>query len=131
MMKEKKNTRNKWLHLRLTEEEYRQLNKAFVTTTERKLSDYSRKILLGKPMIGSYRNLTTEALVTEFAQLIKTLNGIGNNFNQVVHKLHTLNHLKELTALFTAYEMDRRTLLKEIQEMKDFMNKCAGQWLQS
>ncbi|WP_233164707.1 plasmid mobilization relaxosome protein MobC [Pedobacter sp. ASV28] len=130
-MKEKKNNRNKWLHLRLTEEEYTQLNKAFASTTERKLSDYSRKILLGRPMIGGYRNLTTDALVTEFAQLIKTLNGIGNNFNQVVHKLHTLRHDKEFSALFTAYEMDKRKLLKEVQDMRDFMNKCAGQWLQS
>lgn len=130
-MKDKKNNRNKWLHLRLTEGEYQQLDKLFATTTERKLSSYCRKILLGKPMIGGYRNLTTEALVAEFSQLIKTLNGIGNNFNQVVHKLHTLGNDREFKALFSAYETDKRRLLEEVTEMKDFMNKCAGQWLQS
>lgn len=130
-MKEKKNNRNKWLHLRLNQEEYLKLNEALAGTTELKLSSYCRKILLGKPMIGAYRNMTTEALVTEFSQLIKTLNGIGNNFNQVVHKLHTLGHDKDFRALFEAYEMDRQKLLKEVQDMRDFMNKCAGQWLQS
>lgn len=130
-MRDKKNNRNKWLHLRLTDDELQLLTKAFTGTTERKLSDYSRKILLGKPMIKGYRNLSSDALIQEFSLLIKTLNGIANNYNQAVHKLHTLRQHHEFKTWFVTHEMDKRKLLQDVQYIKDFINKNASIWLQS
>ncbi|SIN77210.1 hypothetical protein SAMN04488055_1254 [Chitinophaga niabensis] len=126
----KKENKNKWLHLRLSETEYNQLQTAFKKTTERKISVYSRKILLGKAMIKGTRNLSVESLITEFSKLQKDLNGIGNNFNQAVHKLHTLQHPEQFQKWLTIYELDRRKLLKDIETMKDFMNQTASTWLQ-
>jgi len=130
-MNDKKNNRNRWLHLRLTEEEYQQLHKFFATTTELKLSSYCRKVLLGKPMTKGYRNLSLEAQIHEFSGLIKVLNGIANNFNQAVHKLHMQRLPEEFKHWLVSYEMDKRRLLKAIEDMRELMNKQAAEWLQS
>lgn len=130
-MKETKNNKTKWLHLRLSEQEYNQLQKAFSKTTEKKLSAYSRNILLGIPMIKGYRNLTVEAQMTEFSRLIKELNGVTNNFNQAIHKLHTLHRLAEFSSWLIAYEKDRKIVMNDIHEIREFINVNAALWLQS
>lgn len=55
-MSEENNNRTKWLHLRLKPDEYKKINRQFSKTTCRKLSDYARKMLLGKPMIATSRD---------------------------------------------------------------------------
>ncbi|MET4545666.1 hypothetical protein ABIE26_002984 [Pedobacter africanus] len=125
-----KENKNKWVHVRLSEAERRQLQENFSRTTERKISTYARNILLGKPMIKGVRNLTGEAYFRSFSQLLKDLNGAANNFNQAVHKLHTLRQLDQYKPWLVAYEADKRKLMKDIEELKDFINKTAAQWLQ-
>jgi hypothetical protein len=129
-MKESKSIKNKWLHLRLSQDEYLLIEKAFSKTTEKKLSKYARHILLGKPMIAGYRNLSAEALITEFAALLKTVNGIANNYNQTVHKLHTLDHVPQVKLWLESNRNSGEMLLKSIREIKDMMNKITVQWLQ-
>jgi hypothetical protein len=125
------NAKTKWLHLRLSEAEHAQLTRQFSKTTERKISSYARKILLGKPLIGGYRNLTTEGLITEFSNLIKVLNGIANNYNQAIHVLHTLKRSSEFSRWFLRYESDRNKLMFEVKAMRDFMDEKAEIWLRS
>jgi hypothetical protein len=129
-MKESNNIRNKWLHLRLSEAEYLQLEKAFSRTTEKMLSKYARSILLGKPMIAGYRNLSSESLIAEFTVLLKTVNGIANNYNQSVHKLHTFDHVPQIKTWLESNRNSGQELLTGIREVKDMMNKIAAQWLQ-
>lgn len=130
-MKEKKNNRNKWLHVRLTEDEYQQLQHQFSKTTERKISAYSRNILLGKPMIKGVRNLTSEALMQEFSRLRKDLNGTANNYNQAVHQLHLIRNREQYKSWLETYETGRLKLLQDIACIKDFINKSGAIWLQS
>lgn len=124
------NIKNKWLHLRLSEDEYNQLQQAFSKTTERKISKYARNILLGKPVISEYRNLSAEDLLREFSILNKTLNGIANNYNQVVHKLHMLDHIPEVKRWLTASEPQGKMLFQNIEEIKDHLKKSTVKWLQ-
>lgn len=130
-MKKTPNAKTKWLHLRLSEAEYAQLQKQFSKTTERKISCYARKILLGKPLIAGYRDLTTEALIAEFTLLIKDLNGIANNYNQAVHVLHTLKRSSEFLKWFIRYESDRTRLLDNVKSIRDYINAKSEIWLQS
>lgn len=125
-----KENRNKWLHLRLTEAEYKLLHTRFSGTTERKISTYARNILLGRPMIKGVRNLSAEALIQPFAQLLKDLNGLANNYNQAVHTLHVLQRQSEYKNWLVSYEMDRRKLLKDVADIRDFIHKNAASWLQ-
>ena len=130
MMREQKNNRTQWLHLRLKPEEYDKLHKAFKKTTCRKISDYSRKVLLGKPLIATYRNQSLDDFMTEMMQLRTELNSIGNNVNQAVKKLHTLQQIPEFRSWILTYEWEKRTLFKKVDEIKARINKIADQWLQ-
>ena len=129
-MNDKENNRSKWLHLRLKPQEYTQLHKQFRKTTCRKLSDYTRKILLGKPVVSSYRNQSLDDFMAEMILLRKELSQAGNNFNQAVKKLHSLSQISEFKSWLIAYESDRQSLLGKVDEIKTRINKIADQWLQ-
>lgn len=129
-MSEQNNNRTKWLHLRLKPEEYAKIHKQFSKTTCRKISDYSRKILLDKPITATYRNQSLDDFMTEVMQLRSELNSIGNNFNQAVKKLHTLQQIAEFRSWIISYELEKQTLLNKIEEIKNRINKIADQWLQ-
>jgi uncharacterized protein YbgA (DUF1722 family) len=130
VMKEEKNNRKKWLHLRLTKDEYDRILGNFSKTTERNLSDYARKMLLQKPVTGSYRNRSLDELMTLLMPLRKDLNGIANNFNQAVHKLHTLDQTREFKQWVLTYETQKNALLKQVETVKNFMDKIDDKWLQ-
>ncbi|MFX1707166.1 plasmid mobilization relaxosome protein MobC [Chitinophaga sp. CC14] len=127
----KSETKSKWLHLRLSEADYKQLHTEFSKTTERKISTYSRKILLSKPMIAGYRNHTADVLMIEFSKLIKDLNGVANNFNQAVHVLHTLKHHSQFAKWLAAYQSAQNLLLTDIRSIREFIHKTASVWSQS
>jgi len=125
----KKERREQWLHLRLTDQEKIQIHKAFLKTTQRRISDYARNILLGKPMIATYRNASMDEMMTELIALRKDLNGLANNFNQTVHKLHTLDNGSSLEGLLTRYEKQRKVLFEKVENMRVMMNKIGKEWL--
>lgn len=127
---EQENNKTEWLHLRLTSDEKSKINKAFKKTTCRKLSDYARKILLSKPVVATYRNQSLDDLMTELIKLRSELNAIGNNFNQVVRKLHMLNEKAELQTWIIRYEADNERLLAHLQSIENHINKMADIWLQ-
>ncbi|HZH96205.1 MAG TPA: plasmid mobilization relaxosome protein MobC [Flavisolibacter sp.] len=129
-MSEQNNNRTKWLHLRLKPEEYDKLHKAFKKTTCRKISEYSRKILLGKPLIKNYRNQSLDDFMTEMMQLRNELESVGNNVNQAVKKLHTLQQIPEFKSWIMTYELEKETLFNKVEEIKNRINKIADQWLQ-
>jgi hypothetical protein len=129
-MSEQNNNRTKWLHLRLKPDEYTKLHKQFKKTTCRKLSDYARKILLGKPVVATYRNQSLDDFMTEMIHLRSELNSIGNNFNQAVKKLHTLQQISEFRSWIITHELEKKILSNKVAEIKNHINKIADQWLQ-
>jgi hypothetical protein len=131
MMEEKNNNRTKWIHLRLTTDEYQKICKKFNQSTCRKLSDYLRHILFDKPIKTTYRNQSLDDMTSEMMLLYKELNAIGNNFNQVVKKLHTLQQIPEFRNWIISYELDKKILFNKIEETKKYVQKMAEKWLQS
>jgi len=127
---EQENNKTEWLHLRLTFDEKSKIEKAFKKTTCRKLSDYARKILLGKPVVATYRNQSLDDLMAELIKLRSELNAIGNNFNQAVRKLHLLNQTGQLQTWIIRYEADNERLLQSTQSIERLINKMADLWLQ-
>ncbi len=132
VMNEQNDNRTKWLHLRLNPEEYAKLHKQFSKTTCRKLSDYSRKILLGKPITATHRNQSLDDFMAEMMQLRSELNSIGNNFNQAVKKLHSLQQITEFKSWLITYELEKQTLLtrwmkSKIVSIKSLINGCSNQ----
>ncbi|WP_317130489.1 plasmid mobilization protein [Flavobacterium pectinovorum] len=131
MMEEENKNRTRWLHLRLTSAEYEILQKQFGKSTCRKLSEYARKNLLQKPVVLKYRNESLDELMSELILLKKDLNGIGNNFNQAVKKLHTLVQTSEFKHWIMVYEIEKKVLFNSINQIKKHIENLSEKWLQS
>ena len=130
MKKEAKKVRSKWLTIRLSEEEEKRLNHFFEKTTSGSLSEYARDALLHEPVIILYRNQSADEFLAEMIQLKNELNAIGKNFNQVVHKLHTLDHVPEIKTWAILNEAGKKNFMKKAEEIKEKLNQIYEQWLQ-
>lgn len=122
--------RNKWLHVRLTLQEYEKIQTAFGQTVQDSLSDYARKLLLKKPVIGRYKDTGMQELLAELTALRRDLHGIATNYNQLVKKINSTagNELK-------VHLSEGKNLKQEIEDsLKSvtlFINQTAAKWLQS
>lgn len=130
MMEEKKTNRTKWLHVRLTPEEYKIVTVFYIRSTCRKLSEYARLQLLKKPVIGKYRNQSQDELMNEIIALRTELNAVGNNFNQSVKRLHTLTDFSEFKQWIIRYELDKNAIASKLENIKKSIQKIGELWLQ-
>jgi hypothetical protein len=128
-MKEKNTNRTRWLHLRLTPDEMKLLKDRFDKSICPKLSDYARKNLLGKPVVLKYRNQSVDDLVLEISRLRTELNAVGNNYNQAIKKLHSLNQISEFQSWILCSQEDNNKLLESIETIKISMIKLIEKWL--
>ena|SRR6266542_3011527 len=129
-MKETKMVRSKWLTIRLNEDEEKKLNNLYSKTTSNGLSEYARDVLLKEPVNVLYRSQTADEFLAEMILLKNELNAIGKNFNQLVHKLHTLDHVPEIKAWALLNESSKKILMKKVEEIKNKVNEIYQQWLQ-
>jgi hypothetical protein len=129
-MKEKKPLRDRWLTIRLSKEEEADLLKLSRTTTCRSLSEYGRSVLLQEPVTVRYRNASADDFLEEMVLLKKELNAIGNNFNQAVHRLHTLDKIEEIKLWLLMSESGRAVLLKKTDEILKKVSQIGAAWLQ-
>ncbi len=81
-------------------------------------------------MVIKYRNQSADDFLSAIIPLINELNAIGNNFNQAVKKLHTLNQIPEFKIWLMSYEEDRKKLLQKTDEIKIKVNQIFERWSQ-
>lgn len=129
-MKERKPHRNRWLTIRLSKEEEDSLLKFSRKTTCRSLSEYGRSVLLKEPVVVRFRNGSADDFLEEMVGLKKELNAIGNNFNQAVHRLHTLNEIPDVKLWILMSESQRVTLLKKTDDLLQKLTQIHALWLQ-
>ncbi len=130
-MEDKNSSRNRWLHIRLTKEEFDFIDKNFKASACRKRSDFVRRNLLRKPIVMRYRNESLDNLLQELIQLRTQLNFMGNNFNQSVKKLHTLFEISDFRIWILAFDSDRNKYFSLVEEIKKHIENLAQKWLQS
>ena len=130
-MEEKNSSRNRWLHIRLTKEEFDFIDKNFKASACRKRSDFVRRNLLRKPIVLKYRNESLDKLLQELIQLRTQLNFMGNNFNQSVKKLHTLFEIADFRIWILGFDSDRNKYFSLVEEIKKHIENLAQKWLQS
>lgn len=128
-MKNQQFNRIKWIHLRLTLTEYKELHTKFSRTTCRSLSQFIRSALLDRPLVATYRNASQDDVLGAMAALTGELNSIGNNINQTVKRLHTLQE-GEFISWTARYVSESEQLLTKITEVKALLNTMAERWLQ-
>ena len=129
-MKEMSQIRSKCLTVRFTEEERKRLNKLRNKAQCNSLSEYARDVLLKEPVTIKYRNQTADEFLEEMIVLKKELNAIGNNFNQAVHKLHTLDRDAQIKAWAVLNEATKNLFMRKVEEIKEKMNQIYEQWSQ-
>lgn len=129
-MTEDNSNRDQWLHVRITEQEKASIMAQFKATTEPKLSAYVRKIVLGKPMIKTVRDVGLAELLGIIVKCQKDLNGLANNFNQAIKKLHTYKDDPGIQAAVLTLKMDEKAVMKAIEELRLLVDKTQEKWLQ-
>lgn len=129
-MKEEKTNRTRLVSLRLTTKEYQTIWAKCKTTTCRKLSEYIRRVLLEKKLTLFTRNQSMDDFMAELIQLRNELNAIGNNYNQVVKKLHLIQTMPELKAWFLLNESAKVSMAKKVNEIKSRINEFSDKWSQ-
>ncbi len=130
MRKQENEVRNKMVVVRMNNSEFEKVENLRKKTTERYLSSYIRKLSLEKPVIVKYRNQSADDFLKEMLGLKKELNGIGNNFNQAVHKLHLLDKIPDFRVWVNQYDGLQKSLLSKVEEIKLKVSQLYEQWLQ-
>ena len=130
-MSDKKTNRTELLQMRLTATELEAIQQKFSKSTCRKMSDYTRKVLLEKPVTMNIRNQSLDDFMNELIVLRTELNSVGNNFNQAVKWLHTLHKIEEFKSWLMLYEITRKALLEKTEIIKSKIAQINDQWLQS
>jgi len=117
-----------WISFRVKPEEYNKIHNYFSQTTCRKLSEYARNVLLQKPVVVKYRNQSADSFLAEMIGLKKELNAIGNNYNQAVKKLHTLDHVPEVNAWVTTNKITHELYFQKTVEIFEKLNQIHRLW---
>ena len=121
-MKEESKTPG-WISLRVKPQEYEIIYRNYKATTCNKLSKYVRNILLNKPVIIQYQDQASREILSALNQISRELSAVGNNLNQTVHKLHTLDHIPEIKAWVTITENTRQNLVSKMEEVRQSLNQ--------
>jgi uncharacterized membrane protein YgaE (UPF0421/DUF939 family) len=130
MKKKEEEVRSKMVVVRMNEKEFSDLEKYKAKSTEKTVSNYLRKVALHRPITVIYRNGTADDFLSEMILLKKELNAIGNNFNQAVHKLHTLDRIPEFRNWIQHYETVHHQFLQKADQIIARGNQIYQIWLQ-
>ena len=128
-MEKSTSVRKKWLTIRMNDEEYAEVVRLWKLTMCRQLSEYARNVVLQQPVYVKYRNESLDAYRNEIVALRKEFKAVGFNFNQVVHKLHTLQEIPEFRAWMLINEKHKELLFSKIKAIQDRINENYEQWL--
>lgn len=120
--------RTKRLILRLKPDEYEKIEKRRQKSMCRSMSEYSRSVLLKKPVIFTYRNRSMDDVLEELIQIRNELNYIGINFNQAVHKLNSVMGMPDSELWQAALVVLRDQLEPSIREIKEKMDDYSEIW---
>src|ERR1700726_4173289 len=108
-MNEQKVEQKEWISFRIKPNEYDKVYELFHRTTCRNLSEYARMVLLKDPITIKYRNQSADHFLDEMILLKNELSAIGNNFNQAVKRLHTLDSVQQMKSWLLVYESTYRS----------------------
>jgi hypothetical protein len=118
---ENKSERQKWLHLRVTDDEYNKLQTAYKGTTCRILSTYLRGVLFRQPIMVYYRNRIADEFATVAVQLKNEMKAIGTNFNQVVKKVNASQNFDELGSYLFDLQMMYLDIHQKVKQIGEKM----------
>lgn len=130
MMEDKSQNRSRIIGIRLTISEFNKLERLWQESTCRKLSEYARTALLGKPIVRYCRNKSLDESMIMLIQLRNELNAVGVNLNQAVKKLHALPSHSDINSWVFNQQLQNKVLSNKLKEIKGLIQKMGEAWLQ-
>lgn len=130
MQKKEKINRTRKLTVRFTEGEYNKVALSFKNTTKRKLSEYVRYVLLEKPVTVYTRDMSLDEIILILTGFKSELSAIGNNFNQAVKRLHTMDRMEEIKAWAERNEKSKELFMQKTEEINQKISQLVRQWWQ-
>lgn len=124
------NVRSRIITLRMNDEEFQTMLRLRKKTTEYTNSNYLRKLALHKPVTVKTRNVSLDELAAEIIRMRKEFNFIGHNFNQAVHKLHTLDKIPEFRHWAERYDQTRIHIQTLAEQTFTELIRRTQSWLQ-
>lgn len=129
MVKIDENTRDKWLHIRLTDQELLTIKANFQKSVYENLSEFARRMLLQKPIVGRYRDTGVQELLKELVSLKRDLHGLATNYNQLAKKMNTASDLEINTHRNQVIGMDVK-IAESLNSVRRFIDQTTAKWLQ-
>lgn len=129
-MPKKEVHRTKWVNIRLTPDEFKVISDRFQKSTFRKVSEYTREVLLARKIQVVYRDQSMDDILEELIQLRKELNYAGINFNQAVKKLNSVSEMPEAHLWQSMLTVSRDQLEPAIKEIKERIHLYSDIWSQ-
>jgi len=129
-MKEKKESKTLTFKIRFSESELKKIKSGYSNSTCRTLTAYMRKLLLNKPITAKVRNASLDAFMAEMITLRNELNALGNNYNQLIKRLHILKDFPDIQNWLLLHESARKILMSKVEEIKSKINSIDDKWLQ-
>jgi hypothetical protein len=113
------------LNIRLSQQEWDKVHQLSSNTTCRSISEYSRKILLNKPVKVFYRNQSFDNFEAQMTRLLPQLEALSDNFDQLVKKIDPLKNIPEMRADLTLIGFCWENFSKITREIKVLIEKIA------
>ena len=130
MMKKTEENRSRRIITRLKPEEYKVIQDRFKKTMLRKMSEYTRNVLLEKTITVTHRDQSMDEVLEELILLRKELNAIGINFNQAVRKLNSVEGMPDAHIWQVMIVVLRDKLEPAIIQIKERVSDYADIWSQ-
>jgi hypothetical protein len=129
-MEKQEENRSRRVIIRFKQAEFELLEKRFKKTLFRKLSEYTRNVLLEKQITVTYRDQAMDDVLEELILLRRELNAIGNNMNQAVRNINSAHGNADTRLWMNLLSVINSKLEPAIFQIKDNMNKYAEIWSQ-
>jgi hypothetical protein len=129
-MEKQAENRSRRLIVRFKPAEFELIEKRFRKTLFRKLSEYSRNVLLEKRITVAYRDKAMDDVLEELILLRQELNAIGNNLNQAVYQINAAHGNADGRLWASLLTMVTGKVEPSISQIKERMNQYAELWSQ-
>ena len=129
-MEKQEENRSRRLIVRFKPAEFELIEKRFKKTLFRKLSEYSRNVLLEKSITVSYRDKAMDDVLEELILLRRELNAIGNNLNQAVYQINAAHGNADGRLWANLLSVVTSKVEPSINQIKERMNQYAEIWSQ-
>lgn len=121
---------NRILILRLTEDDYKKLEKLTNVTTCQTVSEVARKIFFKDKITYLYRDVTMNGPMEELASIRKEIRAIGININQITKAFHTTSDPNR-KYVHSIQAFNKNQLIDEkVDRLLEIVSQLTLKWLQ-